>query len=175
MFINRFLQVSRQVRRVLFGVVALSVITLAAGIMQGQSTTPQQTVGMESAEPAASGWGAEALNDEPDGERFTFNIIRPANACGLGASSCFKCHNGNRAVAPGMDAESDPWHTDHRSVNNSCAGCHQGNPRLMKEALAHTKMLANPLTDLDKACASCHRNDNVNEMAKAYQAKSGGK
>ncbi|KAA3626540.1 MAG: hypothetical protein DWQ09_16060 [Proteobacteria bacterium] len=175
MSINRFLRVTHLMRRMLIGVFALGVITLVAGIMQGESTLSQQAAVGGSAEHAAPGWGAEALNDDRGDHRVTFNIIRPANACGLGASSCFKCHNGNRAVAPGMDAESDRWHTDHRSVNNSCAGCHQGNPRLMKEALAHTNMLANPLTNLDQACASCHRNTDVNELAKAYQAKSGGK
>lgn len=169
MSINRFLQFSRRLRHLLVGAVTLSVITLVLGIVQSEYSQVQHAT-----ESDAGGWGAEALNDRAGNHDISFSFISPANACGLGASSCFKCHNGNRAVAPGMDGESDPWHTDHRSVNHSCTGCHKGNPRLMKEALAHTKMLANPLTDLEQACASCHRNDDMSELVKVYKAKSGG-
>ncbi len=68
--------------------------------------------------------------------------IALANACGMGASSCFKCHNGTRAAAPKSDKATDPWHPDHKTVNDSCVGCHNGNARLMKEEMAHAKMLS---------------------------------
>ncbi|MFO1218347.1 MAG: hypothetical protein U1E89_08265 [Burkholderiaceae bacterium] len=118
----------------------------------------------------AAGWGgeaAQALAEDP----LHWLPITPANACGLGASSCFKCHNGKRAAAPAADPAKAPWHVHHAKVNNSCAGCHKGNPRVMKEDIAHTKMLAKPRDDSGGACSGCHASD----LAKVQTAYTGGK
>ena len=106
---------------------------------------------------AASGWGAESLAALQDG-LSKVSPIALANACGMGASSCFKCHNGKRASAPSMDDAKAPWHTHHKKVNNSCAGCHKGNPRLMKEDMAHDKMIKSP-RDGAESCGGCHKGD----------------
>ncbi|MAT64493.1 MAG: hypothetical protein CMN57_02470 [Gammaproteobacteria bacterium] len=109
----------------------------------------------------ASAWGNQVL--EEIHKHVAAGIpIRVANACGLGASSCFKCHNGNRAEKPGEDPEQDPWHVHHQKVNNSCAGCHQGNPRLMKESIAHRGLVANPASKPESTCFSCHGSDETN-------------
>ncbi|MEZ0360896.1 MAG: hypothetical protein ABWK04_03210 [Hydrogenobacter sp.] len=116
----------------------------------------------------SSRWGSEALVEkEPVKYFLEHHIFIPlANACGLGATSCFKCHNGQRAEAPAPK----PWHTDHTRVNFSCNGCHKGNPRLIKKELAHTKMIPNPLTEPSATCASCHMGQNIGELVKKYEA-----
>jgi len=103
-----------------------------------------------------SDWGAEVFDAIHD-SAIAQGLVRPANACGLGASSCFRCHNGRRAPEPSADLETSPWHVQHARVNNSCAGCHSGNPRLMREQMAHTDLIANPLGSPNESCASCHR------------------
>lgn len=123
----------------------------------------------KTAEPTLefAAWGKEVLHvsEEPG---FSLSLIAPANACGLGASSCFKCHNGRRAAEPPADA----WHSDHARVNNSCVGCHQGNPRLMREAMAHTNLLADPRSTPDVSCAGCHQNkDEVTAYLTKYLAQ----
>ena len=102
------------------------------------------------------GWGAEVADAVHD-TGVLQSIIKPANACGLGASSCFRCHNGRRAPEPTMDPIKAPWHADHSRVNNSCVGCHNGNPRLMREQMAHQNMLSRPRATPDESCTSCHR------------------
>ena len=67
------------------------------------------------------GWGNEALK-AIHANVASYSPIRLANACGLGASSCFKCHNGSRAKAPASDPKTAPWHVQHETVNYSCAG-----------------------------------------------------
>ena len=47
---------------------------------------------------AAPSWGSEALNAVYRGVAES-SPIQLANACGSGASSCFKCHDGRRARA----------------------------------------------------------------------------
>ncbi len=121
----------------------------------------------------AGGWGSEAVAALADGAS-RISPMPLANACGLGASSCFKCHNGTRAPAPGMDAAKSPWHAHHAKVNNSCAGCHKGNPRIMKEDIAHAKMIAKPRDDSGGSCAGCHSND-LAKVQGAYQATAGAK
>ncbi len=119
--------------------------------------------------PAAlenAGWGREALvvgEDEP-----RWSPISVANACGLGASSCFKCHNGTRASAPRMDKGTAPWHVDHKAVNYSCAGCHHGNPRLLKKELAHSEMVVDPRVKLETSCGTCHKSEDLSQLAKSY-------
>ncbi|ACL71175.1 hypothetical protein Tgr7_0071 [Thioalkalivibrio sulfidiphilus HL-EbGr7] len=101
-------------------------------------------------------WGAEVFDAIHDNV-IAQGLVRPANACGLGASSCFRCHNGRRAPEPTTDPIAAPWHTDHARVNNSCAGCHSGNPRLMREEMAHQNLISKPLNSPSESCASCHR------------------
>ena len=114
------------------------------------------------------GWGNEALK-AIHANVASYSPIRLANACGLGASSCFKCHNGSRAKAPASDPKTAPWHVQHETVNYSCAGCHAGNPRLMKKALAHTRLIKDPRTKPEQACFKCHEGSNKNDLLKTYQ------
>ena len=119
------------------------------------------------------GWGSEALSQVYEGLN-TISPVSLANACGLGASSCFKCHNDKRAKAANMNSEEAPWHSDHEKVNNSCAGCHKGNPRLMKEKMAHSRMLKKVNSSLKKACSKCHSDAaDLNELAKNYTSIGG--
>lgn len=106
---------------------------------------------------ANPGWGSESLAEWPAGLE-KLSPIALANACGMGASSCFKCHNGKRAAAANMDPAKAPWHADHKKVNNSCVGCHKGNARLMKEELAHAGLLKTPRSGAAE-CGGCHKAD----------------
>lgn len=119
---------------------------------------------------AAAGGGAEAAQAQAENPLHWLPMT-PANACGLGASSCFKCHNGKRAALPASDPAKAPWHAHHAKVNNSCAGCHKGNPRVMKEDVAHAKLLAKPRDDSGGSCSTCHTSD----LAKVQAAYTGGK
>lgn len=94
--------------------------------------------------------------------------IRVANACGLGASSCFRCHNGTRAKQPEIDPVKDPWHVQHKSVNNSCVGCHQGNPRLMKQDIAHKNLVINPRLQPATTCFTCHTSGDAQGLVDIY-------
>ena len=120
---------------------------------------------------AASGWGGEAVFAIAD-QAVLMSPIAVANACGLGASSCFKCHSGKRAALPKMDAKAAPWHAQHTKANNSCVGCHKGNPRIMKEDLSHAKMIAKPFDNSTDSCAVCHAGD-LNKVQSAYQSLAG--
>ena len=99
-------------------------------------------------------WGSEALVTINEGVK-KISPIPLANACGLGASSCFRCHNGRRADLP-TTGEEGPWHAQHASVNYSCAGCHKGNPRIIKQEVAHKDLVANPVAHPEGTCTSCH-------------------
>lgn len=123
-----------------------------------------------SAGRAAAGWGAQAAGASSASE-LSWLPMAPANACGLGASSCFKCHNGKRATAPKSDPAKAPWHVQHAKVDNSCVGCHKGNPRVMKEDVAHGKMIAKPKDNSQQSCGTCHTAD----LAKVQGAYTGGK
>ncbi len=103
-------------------------------------------------------WGDESAQ-APESSALAWLPLAPANACGLGASSCFKCHNGKRAGAPTADPAKAPWHAQHAKVNNSCVGCHGGNPRVMKEDVAHTKMVAKARDESSGNCGACHTSD----------------
>lgn len=115
----------------------------------------------------APGWGNEAL-EALHAHVQGWSPIPIANACGLGASSCFKCHNGQRAAAPKMDKENGLWHAQHRTVNDSCAGCHAGNARIIKKELAHSGLVADPRAKPER-CASCHKSDDTVALLKQYQ------
>lgn len=116
------------------------------------------------ARATATGWGEEALQARTP----HWSPIPVANACGLGASSCFKCHNGQRAAAPKMDKENGLWHAQHRTVNDSCAGCHAGNARIIKKELAHSGLVADPRAKSER-CASCHKSEDSVALLKQYQ------
>ena len=117
---------------------------------------------------SSAGWGHEAVGDLRD-YAAALSPIASANACGLGASSCFKCHNGTRAAAPKMDAKTGPWHFDHKSVNGDCVVCHKGNERLIKKELAHTGLVKDPRTKVADTCQSCHKSGNTADLNKRYQ------
>lgn len=146
---------------VAFSVLAVCVAWLAGG-------SPEKAPEVRS---ASSGWGAESLSTLQDGLE-KISPIALANACGMGASSCFKCHNGKRAAAPSMDPAKSPWHVHHKTVNNSCVGCHKGNPRLMKEDMAHAGMVKSPRGG-NESCGSCHKSDlaKVEAMYKSVGGK----
>src|SRR5574340_152856 len=127
----------------------------------------------ESADAVAEGGGGESTVAIAAGVQ-RLSPIPLANACVLGASSCFKCHNGTRAAKPEMDAAKAPWHLQHAKVNNSCVGCHKGNSRIMKEDIAHATMVAKPRDDTTGSCASCHKGDLAKVQA-AYHATEGAK
>lgn len=122
---------------------------------------------LSESEVAASAWGAEALQIVED-EVASFSLIKLANACGLGASSCFRCHDGRRAKVQDVNEETSPWHAQHNKVNYSCAGCHQGNPRILRQELAHKNLIVNPLTATDKTCASCHDKNDLGTLSIKY-------
>ncbi len=108
-------------------------------------------------------WGDALLTNI---DRYVVAVlpIRVANACGLGASSCFKCHNGKRAISPGAK----PWHKQHEIVNFSCAGCHRGNPRLMMKTLAHSRMVVDPRQTPGKSCFNCHTTGGAQKLVDRY-------
>lgn len=97
-------------------------------------------------------WSSEVLAEIHEGI-ITASPVDMVNACGLGASSCFKCHNGKRAEAPGPQK----WHTEHAKVNGSCVGCHSGNQRLMVKNMAHRKLIVDPRLKSEETCMSCHK------------------
>ncbi|MFA5371237.1 MAG: hypothetical protein WC053_07295 [Sideroxydans sp.] len=127
----------------------------------------------EPTEAVATGWGAEATAAVAEGVA-RLSPISLANACGLGASSCFKCHNGKRAAKPDMDAVKSPWHAQHKKVNNSCVGCHNGNSRIMKQDIAHAKMISKPRDNTTDACGNCHQGD-LTKVQGAYHTTPGAK
>lgn len=151
------------------GGVMLSLLGLGAAMLASLAGRHVE----DSAGQAAAGWGSEATVTLAEGV-VQLSPIALANACGLGASSCFKCHNGKRAPAPVMDAAKAPWHAQHAKVNNSCVGCHKGNSRIMKEEVAHEKMLAKPRDNTAEACGSCHKGD-LAKVQGAYHAIPGAK
>jgi len=92
--------------------------------------------------------------------------VAVANACGLGASSCFKCHNGKRAALPSTEA----WHEQHAKVNHSCVGCHKGNERLMLKKMAHKDLVSDPRTMPKEMCMNCHTDGDMQALLGNYQS-----
>lgn len=156
-------------RKVLRGGALLSVLGLGVVLISGLAGKSDGAA----ERLAARGWGGEAALAISEGAGL-LSPIKLANACGLGASSCFKCHNGKRAALPNTDAKKAPWHAQHSKVNNSCVGCHKGNARIMKEELAHAKMVAKPFDNKTDSCASCHTSD-LAKVQGAYLATAGAK
>ncbi|HMM46506.1 MAG TPA: hypothetical protein PKC12_00815 [Thiobacillaceae bacterium] len=151
------------------GGVVMSLLGLGVAVVAGMAGKHVE----ESADVTASGWGVEATVAIAEGVQ-RLSPIPLANACGLGASSCFKCHNGKRAALPEMDTDKAPWHAQHAKVNNSCVGCHKGNARIMKQDVAHTKMVAKPRDNTTDSCGSCHKSD-LAKVQGAYQSTAGAK
>ena len=134
-----------------------------------QGTDSAALKALSSARQAPDGWGDRVLATLHH-DVLERAPIAVANACGLGATSCFKCHNkGRRGPKPTMNAKAAPWHTDHEEVNHDCDGCHQGNPRLMIKGIAHRGMLADPRKHPQKACSSCHAGAKVSKLLSTYE------
>jgi hypothetical protein len=156
----------RNARRAAAGLIATAAVFMAAA---GLFATPAP----ERPADTQGGWGAEAL---APAARMAFDLmpVPVANACGIGASSCFKCHNGSRAPAPKTDKAATPWHPQHKTVNDSCVGCHQGNARIIKKEIAHTGLVKDPRAT-PEACGRCHKGGSTADLMKTYKMASGGK
>ena len=122
--------------------------------------------------PGRPAWGSEVLAAARE-QAFDLVPFSVANACGIGASSCFKCHNGTRAAAPKADKTASPWHPDHKTVNDSCVGCHAGNARLIKKEIAHAQLISDP-RGAPERCAGCHKSGDSAALLKTYQAIAAG-
>jgi nitrate/TMAO reductase-like tetraheme cytochrome c subunit len=153
------------IRRVAVGLGAASLAVLTAVVWSVLVTAPGNN-GTAPASATANGWGSEALESLQAHAR-DLAPIPVANACGIGASSCFKCHNGKRAAAPKMDKEKGLWHAQHKTVNDSCVGCHGGNARIIKKELSHQGMVNDPRTKPEQ-CVSCHKADDQAALLKRY-------
>ena len=164
--------IGKTVRQFTRAAVVMGALTFAT-VLTVVFTAEMDEMTDSAAVVADTGWGSEALALVHEGSS-RMSPIPLANACGMGASSCFKCHNGQRAAAPTMDSATAPWHTHHKTVNNSCIGCHQGNPRVMKQEMSHKGLIGDPRTDTAKACASCHTGADLNELNKHYTSLVGG-
>lgn len=162
----------RAMRRLSLALAAFTVLGVLAVTASLMATPAGENVGARG--DAERGWGGEALAAATE-RAFDLMPIPVANACGIGASSCFKCHNGSRAAAPKADKASAPWHPQHKTVNDSCVGCHAGNARIIKKEIAHTGLVKDP-GGSPEACAKCHKSGNAAELLKSYQvASTGGK
>ncbi len=180
---------SSSVRRLLTGTVTLSaawLIVVAATSISQLASPPGSGARNSEASPSAvgpqatrapaggeSGWGGEVLATVRD-QALALAPLPVANACGIGASSCFKCHNGSRAAAPKSDKAAAPWHPDHKTVNDSCVGCHGGNARIIKKEIAHANLVKDPRARAEN-CTNCHKSGNAPSLLKPYQVAQGGK
>jgi hypothetical protein len=144
-----------------------STVGIAALLLQSHSNQLTQS-NYASTPPATDDWGYEAIEIVKTHAQ-QFSPVPLANACGLGASSCFRCHNGKRAALPTTAADVAPWHHQHTSVNYSCTGCHQGNPRILKQEIAHKNLVVNPLSVPEKTCGTCHSPAEVDALANTWR------
>lgn len=161
-------------RWLLRGAIAWCLL-LAAGVLLWSFATPRDDAAeLASADAGADAqaWGSEALRVTRESMIAALPIAL-ANACGLGASSCFKCHNGKRAPAPAADATLQPWHAQHKSVNYSCGGCHQGNARVLKKEIAHEGLITDPLAVPGQSCSTCHTGDAAANASRYLQLRTG--
>ncbi len=159
---NIYQAATRRLRWITLVTGVMTIAAVAWALIDDPSDSGQATLSRVNTGPVAgsSGWGDEVQN-----AIAALSPIQLANACGLGASSCFKCHNGKRAALPMMKL---PWHDDHRKSNYSCAGCHKGNPRLLKKKLAHRKLIVDPRLE-PKRCNVCHLSDAAPSLVAQYQ------
>ncbi|MEN0037566.1 MAG: hypothetical protein AAGC78_10875 [Cellvibrio sp.] len=154
---------------------ALFVVSSAIAVGGYYLETRTQPVAVANPVPAIQqsivsndAWGAEALEIIHEQAR-ELSPIAFANACGLGASSCFRCHNDKRAKAPNYSPVDAPWHAQHKSVNYSCTGCHQGNPRILKQEIAHKNLVVNAVSQSEKTCATCHSGEETTRLLSVYR------
>lgn len=154
--------------------VRLLVVIGAAGALGGIASlvgtnqiTPPVTPLADNTPGQEAAWG-DALLTNIELLATTLSPIKVANACGLGASSCFRCHNGRRAALPATGDKTGLWHKQHESVNYSCAGCHKGNPRLMKKKIAHSRLIADPRTNPGDTCLNCHTSGDAQKLIDRY-------
>jgi hypothetical protein len=155
------------------GVLGLAVVAMTGFVALQESQTASSASELASAPETERAWGSNVLATIHHGviDQAPIGI---ANACGLGATSCFKCHNkSERGPKPVMDKQSDPWHPQHMEVNHSCDGCHKGNPRLMVKNISHRGLVADPRTQPDKTCGGCHNKGEVSGLLKKYQGLGG--
>lgn len=156
---TRSRRIVRFTRRLVGTIVTLSIVAI---LSWGKPPVGFSTAQLDETQNTPSGWGAEVLYTES--VPILDHLIRPANACGLGASSCFKCHNGKRAAIPGKRL----WHSQHAAVNNSCVGCHGGNPRLIRKDMSHKGLIADPRSQPDASCKGCHQGNNIATLVQTY-------
>lgn len=162
----------RAARRLGLAVAALTLSGVLAATASLVATPADETLATR--DDGQHGWGGEALAAAAE-RAFEWVPIPVANACGIGASSCFKCHNGSRAAAPKADKASAPWHPQHKTVNDSCVGCHGGNARIIKKEIAHTGLVKDPRAS-PEACGKCHKAGSAADLLKSYRvASTGGK
>lgn len=166
MFIRMITGLLRKYKRGMVVFTSLAVL-FSASTEAWLTLVANQQAPIASITSTDSGWGQEAIGNVRQ-YAAALSPIANANACGMGASSCFKCHNGIRAVAPKMDAKTAPWHVNHQSVNGDCVGCHKGNERLIKKELAHTGLIKDPRTRVADTCDSCHKSGNSADLNKRY-------
>lgn len=159
----------RQLQRITVVISLVTISAVAWSLITDALVGKDETIAATNTGEA--GWGSETL----DAAYEPWSLFPLANACGLGASSCFKCHNGKRAKKWDEKLETAPWHPNHKKVNFSCAGCHKGNPRLLKKSLAHRKLIGNPRTTPSESCAKCHQGDDITKLLKPYIAIGGTK
>jgi hypothetical protein len=159
---NIYRATAGQLQRITLVIGVLTIAAVALALIDDPSDGRNGSRSRADTGPVAGGfsWGDEVQN-----AIAALSPIQLANACGLGASSCYKCHNGKRAALPKM---ADIWHDDHRKSNYSCAGCHQGNPRLLKKKLAHNKLIVNPRLK-PKRCNVCHLSKDGASLVARYQ------
>lgn len=159
-------------RRLGMAVAALALVGVLAATASLLATRADEPLAAR--DDGQVGWGSEALAAAAE-RAFELAPIPVANACGIGASSCFKCHNGTRAAAPKADKAAAPWHPHHKTVNDSCVGCHGGNARIIKKEIAHTGLVKDPRGS-PEACGKCHKSGNAADLLKGYRiASAGGK
>ena len=158
-------RLGRVSRAGLYAAIACTALLATASVLPLLFPQSQQQL---AADTEATAWGSEALASFSD-SAARFSPVALANACGLGASSCFKCHNGKRAALPSADKQTAPWHADHAKVNFSCVGCHQGNPRILKQEIAHQGLVSDPRQNTEKSCSTCHTSGDVQSLNANYQ------
>ena len=153
-------------RSVFFYATCITLLTVVAVVWSILSASPEtpSVVHAYSAPAAHKGaWGESAISSF-HGSFAACSPIAAANACGMGASSCFKCHTSGRGPA----IDNSVWHTDHQQVDNDCVGCHKGSPWIMKKSLAHAGLIADPRTTPQTSCATCHQGGDLKKLVASY-------
>ena len=163
-FVGMLKRVSRSALFYATCITLLTVVAVAWSLLAATPSAPSAMHAYSSA-PAAhkGGWGESAISSF-HGSFSACSPIAAANACGMGASSCFKCHSSCRGPA----IDNSVWHTDHAQVNNDCVGCHKGSPWILRKSLAHAGLIADPRMTPEKSCATCHQGRNLKDLVANY-------